>query len=501
MDIVSELLVGNHYLCHMEQKKRKPYWDVALSLVPIVSLVAMLSVVIRLFGADALSGGSQVALLCASAVSVLVGVFCFKVKWAHIESVVIDHVSKVGSALFILMLIGALSGVWILSGVVPLMIHYGLQIMNPHTFLFSACMICAIVSVMTGSSWTTIATIGVALLGIGKAQGFSEGLVAGAIISGAYFGDKISPLSDTTVLAASITDTPLFSHIRYMMFTTVPSMLIALTLFALIGMTSDTADTSRIDVYSSALHAKFHLSPWLLIVPAVTFVMILRRMPALVVLFLSTILATVCAIVFQPHVLAEVAGTTSEDVSSLTVGALRGIYDTTSIDTGQEEVNALVATRGMRGMLDTIWLILCTMLFGGCMAASGMLRHITQLFLPLIRKTVGIVASTVCTGVFFNTVVADQYLSIILSGSIFKDLYRREGFESRLLSRSIEDSATITSPLIPWNSCGMTQSTILSVSTLTYLPYCFFNLISPLMSIIVASIGWKIARKGKGGKE
>ncbi len=465
-----------------------------LSLVPILVLVALLFVTIHTFGSDALSGGSQVVLLTATAVCCLIAMGYSKVRWKAIELAMVNNISGVATALIILLIIGALSGSWMISGVVPTLIYYGMQIIHPSFFLASTCIICAIVSVMTGSSWTTIATIGIALLGIGQAQGFEDGWIAGAIISGAYFGDKISPLSDTTVLASSVTDTPLFKHIKYMMITTVPSMIITLTIFTVAGFAHEATATDQIAIYSASLRETFHISLWLLIVPVITGILIAKRIPSIITLFISATLAGIFALFFQPHLLQEISGLPVQDMQSQFKGLIMTFYGSTQVQTGNPDLNDLVSTRGMSGMMNTIWLIICAMCFGGAMTASGMLGSITSVFIRFMKRTVGLVASTVASGLFLNICTADQYISIILTGNMFKDIYQKKGYESRLLSRTTEDSVTVTSVLIPWNTCGMTHATILGVATFTYLPYCFFNLISPLMSITVAAIGFKIKR-------
>ena len=465
-----------------------------LSLVPILVLVTLLFVTIHTFGSDALSGGSQVVLLTATAVCCLIAMGYSKVRWKAIELAMVNNISGVATALIILLIIGALSGSWMISGVVPTLIYYGMQIIHPSFFLASTCIICAIVSVMTGSSWTTIATIGIALLGIGQAQGFEDGWIAGAIISGAYFGDKISPLSDTTVLASSVTDTPLFKHIKYMMITTVPSMIITLPIFTIAGFAHEATATDQIAMYSASLRETFHISLWLLIVPVITGILIAKRIPSIITLFISATLAGIFALFFQPHLLQEISGLPVQDMQSQFKGLIMTFYGSTQVQTGNPDLNDLVSTRGMSGMMNTIWLIICAMCFGGAMTASGMLGSITSVFIRFMKRTVGLVASTVASGLFLNICTADQYISIILTGNMFKDIYQKKGYESRLLSRTTEDSVTVTSVLIPWNTCGMTQATILGVATFTYLPYCFFNLISPLMSITVAAIGFKIKR-------
>ena len=477
----------------MKEKKNLP--SPLLSLLPIAVLVGMLAITIHLFGSDALGGGSQVCLLTATGVCALIGMAGFKRKWRHFEKAITNNITGIATALIILLIIGALSGAWMVSGVVPTLIYYGIQIIHPSFFLVSTCLICCIVSVMTGSSWTTIATIGIALMGIGEAQGFEPGWIAGAIISGAYFGDKVSPLSDTTVLAASVTGSPIFSHIRYLLFTTIPSLIITLVIFTIAGLSHEAADTGHIAEYTEILDNKFYISGWLMIVPIVTGIMIAKKVPSLITLFISTALAAVFAVIFQPELLYEIAGDAGSHTLTMIKGAMSILFGSTSLDAGNAQINELIATRGMSGMLDTIWLIICAMCFGGAMTAGGMLESITKVFTKLAKTRVSMVSSTVASGLFLNICTADQYISIILTGNMFRDIYDENGYEGRLLGRTTEDAVTVTSPVIPWNTCGMTQATILNVPTMVYFPYCFFNLISPLMSILVAATGYSIVRK------
>ncbi len=465
-----------------------------LSLVPILVLVGLLFIVVKIFGSDTLNGASQVVLLMSTAVCALVSMIFCGMRWKEIEHAIINNITSVAPALLILLLIGALSGTWMISGIIPTLIYYGMKIISPDFYLASTCIICAVVSVMTGSSWTTVATIGIALSGIGLAQGFSPGWIGGAIISGAYFGDKISPLSDTTVLASAITDTPLFMHIRYMMITTIPSVAIALIIYLIAGLSHDMASTEGITVFSETLKNTFTISLWLLIVPVIMIIMIVKRVPSLITLFISFLLAGILSLFFQPRLLSEIAGTGIFGVQAQLKGLLMSIYGSTRLETGHAALNDLVSTRGMAGMMNTIWLIICAMCFGGAMTATGMLGSIISIFLRFMKNTVGLVSSTVFSGLFFNVCTGDQYLSIILTGDMYKDIYQKKGYESRLLSRATEDGATVTSPLIPWNTCGMTQATVLGISTLTYLPYSFFNIISPLMSIMIAATGYKIRK-------
>ena len=475
--------------------KKTTMFRMGISLIPILILVTLLALNISIFGSDAILGASQVALLFSAGVAIWLAMWLFKVPWQDFEEAIKSNIGDVTTAIVILFLIGAISGTWTMSGIVPTFIYYGVKIISPKIFLLTACVICALVSVMVGSSWTTIATIGVALLGIGKAEGFSDGVIAGAIISGAYFGDKISPLSDTTVLASSMSKVPMFTHIRYLMYTTVPSIVITLIIFLILGLSHNGDDAAMINEYTNVLGAKFNITPWLMIVPALTAIMIARKMPALIVLALSTVLAAAAALIFQPDIMREIGSSVSGSGSSakiLFTGTIETIYNSVSVETGNPDVDQLVASKGMLGMLNTVYLIICAMCFGAAMKASGMLHHLASMILPMTKRRVSLVTSTVVTGTALNGIVSDQYLAIILTSSLFKDIYEKEGYENRLLSRAVEDSATVTSPLYPWSSCGMTQATILNVPTMAYLPYCFFNLLSPLMSVTVAVIGYKI---------
>ena len=427
----------------------------------------------------------------------------YRIPWRDFEDAILDNMRSVGSAVIILLLIGAVAGSWMVSGVVPTMIYYGMKVIFPSIFLFATCLICALISIMTGSSWTTIATVGVALVGIGTAQGYDPGWIAGAIISGAYFGDKVSPLSDTTVLASSSAGTPLFTHIKFMMITTVPSFLIAMIVFLVVSLCHEMPSTFMTADFAADLTSTYNISPWLMLVPVLTGILIARKVPAIVTLFVASLLAGVAAFFFQPQIIGAVAsGNLPDPTQSLSFldgfkGVFISYYGSTAIDTGNAVLNDLVSTRGMTGMLNTIFLIISAVTFGGSLVGSGMLQSLTELLTRYIKRRVTMVSATVGTGVFSNMITGDQYLSIILTSSLYKKLYEERGYETKLLSRSVEDSATVVSVLIPWNSCGMTQATVLKVSTFTYLPYCLFNLISPFMSILVAMIGYKIVKKSK----
>ena len=465
-----------------------------MSFIPFLVLIVLITCCVAVFGNATLDGASQVTLLIASAVSVLIGHFSKRLKWENLDQQITEKIASCTPAIIILWLIGAIGGTWMVSGIVPTMIYYGMQIISPEVFLVSSSILCALVSLMIGSSWTTVATIGLALMGIGKAHGFDDGWIAGSIITGAYFGDKLSPLSDTTVLASSVSGTPLFTHIRYMLFTTVPTFCISITIFLIAGFTMDVSGHGNVVEFMEGLQHTFVISPWLLLVPVLTGVMIARRWPSMVVLFLAIFLAVIVALLAQPQLVHQISGEEGQGLLAQYKGMMQVCYASTDIETGNAVLNELVHTGGMSGMMPTIWLIICAQTFGGALTATGQLRDLMGLILRFAKGTASLVASTVGTAIFCNIATADQYLSIMLSSSMFKDTYRQKGYEARLLSRSCEDGATVTSVLIPWNTCGLTQSTVLGVATLAYLPYCFFNYLSPLMSIFIASIGWKIRR-------
>lgn len=464
-----------------------------LSLIPFVALIALIAICVSVFGTDALEGATQVSLLIASAICVFVGYLMGRVDWPSLEEEMTAKISSCMPAIIILLLIGAIGGTWMISGIVPTMIYYGVQILRPEWFLVSSSLFCALVSVMVGSSWTTVATIGVALMGIGRALGFDDGWIAGSIIAGAYFGDKLSPLSDTTVLASSVSGTPLFTHIRYMMTTTIPTFTVSLLIFLFAGLLMDVPTSSEVG-FLEQLSDKFLISPWFLLVPVLTGFMIFRRWPAMVVLFMAALMAAVVAALWQQELVAQIAGNAEEGYLASYKGIMKVIYAPTQLQTNSAMLDELVHTGGMAGMMPTVWLIICAQIFGGVVTATGILRDLMTMVLYFVRGTASLVSCTVLTGIFCNIALADQFLSIILTSSVFKDAYQERGYESRLLSRTCEDGATVTSVLVPWNTCGLVQSTVLGVATLTYLPFCFFNILSPLSSIFFATIGWGIRR-------
>ncbi len=470
-----------------------PHPHPLIALIPLLVLIALIACVLIYIPDDALSGGSQVAMLIATAVCVIISMAAYKVKWSSFEKAICDTVAKASVSIILLLLIGMMSSAWTISGVVPTLIYYGVQIMTPMFFLPCACIISAIISVMTGTSWTTIATIGVALMGIGTALGIPAPYTAGAIISGAYFGDKLSPMSDTTVLAATMAGADLFAHIRFMLYTTVPSMVISLVLYAILGFSYD-GEVPEANMFTDCLSKGFNISLWTLLVPAFTGWMIYKKVPSLPTLLLSALAACVCAAVLQPDVLTTIAGDSAISAKSIFVGLMKVCYGSTNLDLGPDQIDKLVATRGMSGMLDPIWLILCALNFGTCMVTSGMLKSLTSVLLRSIHNTASLVCSSAISGCLLNLIMGDQFLSIVMNCSIFREEYNRRGYIPELLSRSTEDSATVTSVLVPWTACGMTQSTVLGIPTLVYLPFCFFCILSPIMSCIVGILGYKIPK-------
>ena len=464
------------------------------ALLPIIFLIALLSFNVYLYGDDSLGGANQLALLLSAAFAAIMGLKSGN-SWKSILKGVSNSIASTTPAIIILLLIGSLAGTWLISGIVPTMIYYGLQILNPKIFLVAAAIICAIVSLASGSSWSTIATVGIALLGIGNALDISNGLTAGALISGAYFGDKMSPLSDTTNLAPAMAGTDLFTHIRHMMYTTIPSFVISLLIFLFIGLSMDnTQNSDDITNLLMAIENSFNISPWLFLVPVIVLLLIMKKVPALPALFAGTLLGGIFAIIFQPHLIIELSGIDSNFFQACYVSIINAMGSETSINTSNEMINDLLSSGGMYGMLNTIWLIICAMCFGGIMEASGALKKISQSIIQYAESTGSVIATTACTCLFFNVTASDQYLSIVVPGRMYADTFKDKGLAPENLSRTLEDSGTVTSVLVPWNTCGATQSAVLGVATITYLPFCFFNIISPLMTILYGYLGFKIKK-------
>lgn len=467
------------------------------ALVPIFFLIAFLALNVYFFGDDTLSGANQMALILAAAIA---GIIAIRVglKWKQVRESIVKSISSAMPSILILLLIGSLAGTWMMSGVVPAMIFYGLKILHPSFFLLATVIICALVSLATGSSWSTVATIGIALLGIGQALGFSQGLIAGAIISGAYFGDKMSPLSDTTNLAPAMAGTDLFTHIRYMAYTTVPSISVAMIIFLFIGLFYDAQGSqASVEAVSTAIENTFFISPVLFLVPAVLIFIIVKKVPPLPSLLAGILLGGVFGVIFQPEVVREIAQKAGSYAEASYIAVMRAMFGAVSITTGSESINNLLATSGMAGMLNTIWLILTAMMFGGVMESAGLLVRITEAVKRFIKSTGGLVSSTAFTCMFFNFTASDQYISIVVPGRMYAKTFKQMKLKPEVLSRTLEDSGTVTSVLIPWNTCGATQASVLGVPTLTYLPYAFFNIISPLMTMAFAYLNIKIRRLDK----
>ncbi|MDG1314308.1 MAG: Na+/H+ antiporter NhaC, partial [Flavobacteriaceae bacterium] len=464
------------------------------AIVPVVALVIMLFYnVFYAFGDDALSGSNQFILLLGAAVAAIIGYFK-KVKYKYMLEMIAENVKSTTGALLILLLVGALAGTWLISGIIPSMIYYGLQILNPTFFLVASVIICSVISIATGSSWTTSATVGIALIGIGNTLGISAGMTAGAVLSGAYFGDKMSPLSDTTNLAPAMAGGELFDHIKYMAYTTVPTITITLIIFLIIGLNIETNGTPDISDKLEAINDAFNISPWLFIVPLTVIVLIIKKTPPLLALLLGTIFGALAAIITQPQIVMSISDAKILNFESAYKGVMKAITVDTAVETSSVELNDLFTSGGMNGMLGTIWLIICAMVFGGVMEAIGALSRISKALLSLATTTFGLFASTVASCLALNVTASDQYLAIVVPGKMFKKAYEDRKLASENLSRTLEDSGTVTSVLIPWNTCGAYQSGVLGVSVVDYFLFAFFNWISPFMTLLFAAFSIKIKK-------
>ncbi|MFI3321690.1 MAG: Na+/H+ antiporter NhaC [Rikenellaceae bacterium] len=455
------------------------------ALMPIIILMGLIAINVVLVPDDTIGGANQLSLLIASGVGVGIALYN-GVKWDSILEKVVYTVSTATSSILILLIIGMLSGTWMLSGVVPTMIFYGLKIINPDFFLPAAIVISSIISIVVGSSWSTVATVGIALLGIGRALGFDDGMIAGAIISGAYFGDKISPLSDTTNLAAAVAKVPIFTHIRTMMQTTVPTFIVTLIIFILFTIFSSHDGVVGQSDIESVIEANYNVSLWLLLVPIAVVAMIAKRFPTLIVLCLGGLLGAIVALFSQPHIIAELAGEPILTAKGAFGVLSKAIYGTTEISTGNAAVDKLFTTGGMGGMLNTVWLIIMAMVFGGVLEAGHLLEKIVSTVEKKVKNPGMAVTTTACTSTLFNLTAGDQYMAIVVPGKMFYDLFKRLKLRPEILSRTLEDSGTVTSALIPWNTCGATQAAVLGVATAVYAPFAVFCYLSPIMSMIFA---------------
>ena len=471
------------------ENKELSIWE---ALIPIFALVGMLFYNVAFaFGDDALSGSNQFILILGAAVAAIVGFFN-KVTYKQMMTEVANNIKSTTGALLILLMVGSLAGTWLISGIIPTMIYYGLQILNPTIFLAACVIICAIISIATGSSWTTSATVGIALIGIGDTLGISLGMTAGAVISGAYFGDKMSPLSDTTNLAPAMAGGELFSHIKYMTFTTVPTVIITLIIFIILGFFQNTSGVPQIQNQLEAIDGAFTISPWLFIVPIIVIFLIVKKTPPLIALLAGTLLGAIAAIIAQPNIVITLAGSEQLNFNSAYIGVMKAMTVDTAVETSSAELNELFTSGGMAGMLGTIWLIVCAMIFGGIMDAIGALSRISAALLNLFDSVFGLFASTVFSCLALNITASDQYLALVVPGRMYAKAYRDKGLAPENLSRTLEDSGTVTSVLIPWNTCGAYQSGVLGVPVIDYAFFAFFNWISPFMTLLFAAFHIKI---------
>lgn len=486
----TKIKIGNQKII---QNKELNIWE---ALFPVLALVSMLAYNVFVFGDDALSGSNQFILLLGGAVAAFVG-FRNKVSYKKMIGEVAENIKSTAGAILILLMVGALAGTWLISGIIPAMIYYGLQVLNPTIFLAACLIICAIISIATGSSWTTSATVGIALIGIGEALGISLGMTAGAVLSGAYFGDKMSPMSDTTNLAPAMAGTDLFTHIKYMTYTTIPTILITLTIFIILGLTQNTSGTADVNILLVDIEKAFTITPWLFLVPGIVILLISKKTPPLIALLAGTILGAVFALIFQPEVVAKITGVETLDFKSAYKGVMQAITVETSVATENKALADLFTAGGMTKMLGTIWLILCAMVFGGIMDAIGALTRISAFMLSLFDSVFGLFASTVFTCIGLNFTASDQYLAIVVSGKMYAKAYKDKGLAPENLSRTLEDSGTVTSVLIPWNTCGAYHSGVLGVSVLDYFFYAIFNWLSPFMTLLFAAFNIKIRQLAK----
>lgn len=466
------------------------------ALIPLVLLIGMLFFNVYVYGDSAIEGSNQFILLLGGSIAAVIG-FMNRVTYREMFAAVSKNLRVTTEAILILLMVGALAGTWLISGIIPTMVYYGLQILHPSIFLASCVLICAVISLVTGSSWTTSATVGIALIGIASALEVSTAAAAGAVVSGAYFGDKLSPLSDTTNLAAAMTGTELFTHIRYLSYTTLPTLIVTITVFLILGFNANSLSTVETAGFTSAIQDTFQVSGWLFVVPLLVFILILRKASPLIALLAGTLLGGLAALVFQPDIVAAAGGSDTLTLQSAYKGIMNAITVDTTVVTTNEKLNELFSSGGMAGMLTTVWLIICAMVFGGVMEAIGALATISRALLNLFHTTFGLFASTVASCLTVNITASDQYLAIVVPGKMFSKAYEDKGLASENLSRTLEDSGTVTSALVPWNTCGAYQSGVLGVSVADYFVYAVFNWLSPFMTLLFAAFSIKIRKLAK----
>lgn len=463
------------------------------ALVPLMALIVMLASSVYLFGEDSSYGPNQIALLVASGIAVIIG-FRNGFSWSQIEEGITEGISVALGAMLIILAVGSLIGTWLLSGTVPTLIYFGLELLNPGLFYAASCIICGIVALSIGSSWTTAATIGVALMGVASGMGLEPAIAAGAIVSGAYFGDKMSPLSDTTNLAPAVAGTELFAHIRYMGYTAGPAFVISVIIFLILGLNADTnVSLQRLEQMQTQLHGTFNIG-WEMLVPlAVLLYLAATRKPALPTVFFGALLGGAWALIFQPEMVTQIAGEEGW-VASLKVVWL-ALSDGTTVSTGSANLDSLLSGGGMVSMLNTVWLILSAMTFGAIMEKIGLLERFIRGMLKASKSVGSLITGTLFTCFGANVLTADQYMAIVLPGRMFREEYERRNLDPRVLSRTLEDSGTITSALIPWNTCGAYMFSVLAVSPFEYGIFAFFNYLTPLIAIVFAYTGWTILYK------
>lgn len=463
-----------------------------LSLVPVLTLIVLLMIGVSVFGDELTSGPSQLAIFGAAVVTALIGMYGLKIPWSRFEESVGDNLKSTSSAIIILLSIGALTATWMLSGIVPTMIWYGLKLIHPRVFIVLTFLLCAVVSLLAGSSWTTVGTIGVALFGAGSFIGIPTGWLAGAIISGAYLGDKVSPLSDTTNLSASIAGVNLYTHVRYTLLTTLPALVICLIVYGIVGFVTPVSSEVEMGKQLQVLQETFNISPWFLLVPCLTIYLIFKKVPAMVTLFLSALAGGILAFFAQPQIIDQIIGSDIGAFRRFFGALLKMMSSPVSIETADPLITRLASTSGMSGMVNTVWIIIAVMLFGGCLSACGMVERITAAIISKVRRNGGLVASTILSCVFCNLTLSDQFMAILLPGNMFRDAYRRFGLAPEVLSRTLEDSGTVSSVLVPWNTCAVVQSSVLGVATMVYFPFAIFCFITPLIAIFYAAFNIKI---------
>lgn len=468
---------------------KKP--GILFALLPIVLIIVLLSSCIAVFGGEATEGPIQAALLIAAIITAVTGIAYLKTPWKNYEECVSKNFFDTAPVILLLMMIGALTATWMLSGVVPAMIYYGLKIISPKVFIVMSFILCSIISVLSGSSWTTVSTIGVALFGAGQIIGMPVGWMAGAIISGAYFGDMISPVSDIVNMSSNIAGTDLYKHIKYAMITAVPTCIVCLVVFTIAGLRADTPSSVELTEQLDSISSTFNISPWLMLIPVFTFVLVIKKVPATITLFFSAVAAGIVACFAQPQLVGQVIGD-SEGLKGFFQGLLKIMSSPVSIETGYPMLNDLVCTSGISGMVNTIWLLMSIMVMSGVLTACGAIDVITNGLLKLAKNTGSLVATTGISCIFCNVVLADQYISILVPANMFKNAYRRKGLAPELLSRTLGDVGAVTSVLVPWNTCAVFQSGVLGVATLTYLPFCTFCLAAPVITTLVAFLNFKI---------